>query len=78
MLIYNSTIEGVVDTTGGTGEKCPLLAEFKAVQTGSAGAPPRAFSSRAWRWSTLCSDMHRVFTEDDPADLQFLRKFDKV
>lgn len=55
VLLYNSTIEGVVHTTEELVAKCPLLAEFKAVQSGSVWCTTQSFSSRAWRWSILCS-----------------------
>ena len=34
VLIYNSTIEGVMETRDQLIEKCPMLADFKAVQSG--------------------------------------------
>ena len=46
VLIYNGTIEGTIST------KEELLARCASPVT--AGALPRAFSSRAWRWQILC------------------------
>ena len=74
VLLYNSTIEGVVHTTEELVAKCPLLAEFKAVQSGSVWCTTQSFFQQSTALGDLVLDLHRVFTEDDPADLQFLRK----
>ena len=74
VLLYNSTIEGVVHTTEELVAKCPLLAEFKAVQSGSVWCTTQSFFQQSMALVDFVLDLHRVFTEDDPADLQFLRK----
>ena len=74
VLLYNSTIEGVVHTTEELVAKCPLLAEFKAVQNGSVWCTTQSFFQQSTALVDFVLDLHRVFTEDDPADLQFLRK----
>lgn len=74
VLLYNSTIEGVVHTTEELAAKCPLLAEFKAVQSGSVWCTTQSFFQQSMALVDFVLDLHRVFTEDDPADLQFLRK----
>ena len=74
VLIYNSTIEGVVHTTEELVAKCPLLAEFKAVQSGSVWCTTQSFFQQSTALVDFVLDLHRVFTENDPADLQFLRK----
>ena len=74
VLLYNSTIEGVVHTTEELVAKCPLLAEFKAVQSGSVWCTTQSFFQQSTALVDFVLDLHRVFTEDDPADLQFLRK----
>ena len=73
-LLYNSTIEGVVHTTEELVAKCPLLAEFKAVQSGSVWRTTQSFFQQSTALVDFVLDLHRVFTENDPADLQFLRK----
>lgn len=74
VLLYNSTIEGVVHTTEELVAKCPLLAEFKAVQSGSVWCTTQSFFQQSTALVDFVLDLRRVFTEDDPADLQFLRK----
>ena len=74
VLLYNSTIEGVVHTTEELVAKCPLLADFKAVQSGSVWCTTQSFFQQSTALVDFVLDLHRVFTEDDPADLQFLRK----
>ena len=74
VLLYNSTIEGVVHTTEELVTKCPLLAEFKAVQSGSVWCTTQSFFQQSTALVDFVLDLHRVFTENDPADLQFLRK----
>ena len=74
VLIYNSTIEGVVHTTEELVAKCPLLAEFKAVQNGSVWCTTLSFFQQSTALVDFVLDLLRVFTENDPADLQFLRK----
>ena len=74
VLLYNSTIEGVVHTTEELVAKCPLLAEFKAVQSGSVWCTTQSFFQQSTALVDFVLDLHRVFTENDPADLQFLRK----
>ena len=51
-----------------------LLAEFKAVQSGSVWCTTQSFFQQSTALVDFVLDLHRVFTEDDPADLQFLRK----
>ena len=74
VLLYNSTIEGVVHTTEELVAKCPLLAEFKALQSGSVWCTTQSFFQQSTALVDFVLDLHRVFTENDPADLQFLRK----
>ncbi len=43
VLIYNSTIEGVVDTREQLVKKCAMLADFKAVQSGDCWCTSKSF-----------------------------------
>ena len=72
--IYNSTIEGVVDTREQLVKKCAMLADFKAVQSGDCWCTSKSFFQQSTALVDFVLDLHRVFTENDPADLQFLRK----
>ena len=70
--IYNSTIEGVLSTTDELTAKCPLLADFRAVQNGNVWCTTQSFFQQSMELADFVVDLHRVLTEDAPADLQFL------
>ena len=74
VLIYNSTIEGVVSTTEELVAKCSLLTEFKAVQNGNVWCTTQSFFQRSMALADFVSDLHRVFTENAPDGLQLLTK----
>ena len=68
VLLYNSTIEGVVSTIDELVAKCPLLAEFKAVQNGNVWCTAQSLFQQSMELPDLILDMNRVFTEGTPAD----------
>ena len=72
VLIYNSTIEGVVHTTDELLGKCSLLADFKAVQNGNVWCTTQSFFQQSMALADFVLDLHHVLTEEDPADLKFL------
>ena len=76
VLIYNSTIEGVVETRDQLIEKCPMLEEFKAVQSGDCWCTAQSLFQQSMELADLISDMNLVFTEGspDPASLRFLQR----
>ncbi len=76
VLLYNSTIEGELRTMDELLAKCPMLADFKAVQRGSVWCTSQSLFQQSMELPELILDMNRVFTEDDPDDseLTFLTK----
>ena len=76
VLIYNSTIEGVMETRDQLIEKCHMLAEFKAVQSGDCWCTAQSLFQQSMELADLISDMNLVFTEGrpDPASLRFLQQ----
>ena len=76
VLLYNSTIEGELRTMDELLAKCPMLADFKAVQSGSVWCTSQSLFQQSMELPELILDMNRVFTEDDPDDseLTFLTK----
>ena len=76
VLIYNSTIEGVMETRDQLIEKCPMLADFKAVQSGDCWCTAQSLFQQSMELTDLISDMNLVFTEGspDPASLRFLQR----
>lgn len=53
ILIYNSTIDGKLETLDQLLEKSPVLGDFKAVQEGNMWCTEKISSRRAWGWGTL-------------------------
>ena len=74
VLIYNSTIEGVVHTTEELVAKCTLLADFKAVQNGQVWCTTQSFFQQSMALADFIEELRRVFTEDDPQGLTLLTK----
>ena len=74
ILIYNSTVQGVVSTLQELVAKCSMLADFKAVQSGDVWCTTQSFFQESMELAGFMLDLHRVFTEDDPDGLQFLTK----
>lgn len=68
VLLYNSTIEGSIASTEQLVEKCPLLAQFKAVQNGNVWCTVQSLFQQSMELPDLILDMNRVFTEGTPAD----------
>ena len=76
VYIFNSTIEGVMETRDQLIEKCPMLADFKAVQSGDCWCTAQSLFQQSMELTDLISDMNLVFTEGspDPASLRFLQR----
>ena len=74
VLIYNSTIEGEITTREELIAKCPLLADFKAVQTGNIWCTSQSLFQQSMELPDLILDMNLVFTEGTPdsSELKFL------
>ena len=72
VLIYNSTIEGMVATIDELVAKCALLAYFRAVQSGNVWCTTQSFFQQSMELADFVIDLHRVLTEDAPDGLQFL------
>ena len=68
VLLYNSTIEGSIASTEQLVEKCPLLAQFEAVQNGNVWCTAQSLFQQSMELPDLILDMNRVFTEGTPAD----------
>lgn len=68
VLLYNSTIEGSIASTEQLVEKCPLLAQFKAVQNGNVWCTAQSLFQQSMELPDLILDMNRVFAEGTPAD----------
>ena len=76
VLIYNSTIEGQLDSLDVLTEKCPMLADFKAVENGDVWCTSQSLFQQSMSLADLILDMNKVFTEGTPEDsaLTFLTR----
>ncbi len=74
VLIYNSTIEGTVETIDQLLEKCPILEDFQAVQTGRVYCTSQSLFQQTMELGGLILDMHQVFTEENPGELNYLTR----
>ena len=76
VLIYNSTIEGEIRTMDELLAKCPMLADFKAVQNGDVWCTAQSLFQQSMELPGLILDMNKVFTmgQPDDSELTFLTK----
>ena len=75
-LIYNSTIDGELQTVDQLLAKSPLLADFKAVQDGNVWCTGKNLFQEPMGLGKLITDIHTVLTEADPnpAELTYLHR----
>lgn len=72
ILIYNSAIDGELETLDQLLEKSPVLKDFKAVQEGSVWCTGKNLFQESLGLGELMLDLHRVMTEESP-ELTYLR-----
>ena len=70
-IIYNSTIEGELDSVDDLLAKSPLFEKFKAVQEGHVYCTSRNLYQSTMELGTITSDIHRMLIGDDE-DLTYL------
>lgn len=74
VLIYNSTIDGEIGSIAELLAKSPLLADFKAVQSGDVWCISKNFYQESLALGDLILDLHTVLTGADSTRLRFLQK----
>lgn len=74
VLIYNSTIGGELQTLDQLLDKSPLLADFKAVQTGNVWRTGKNMFQESMALGDMIGEIHRVLTEEDPQGLAYLHR----
>ena len=72
ILIYNSTIDGELQTLEDLLEKSPILKDFRAVKTGECWCTGKNLFQEPTGLGKLIGDMHRILTEDLPEDGKLL------
>ena len=75
VLIYNSTIDAELETIDQLLQKSPLLADFKAVQSGDVWCMGRDMYQRATGLGDLLADLYAVISgQGNEAELTFLHR----
>lgn len=72
ILIYNSSIDGGVNTVEELTGKCNILKDFKAVQEGQVYCTTNDMYQQSMAIGYLLQDMHTVLTEGDTGELRYL------
>ena len=66
ILIYNSAIDGELETLAQLLGKSPVLSDFKAVQEGQVWCTGKNLFQETLGLGTLIQDLHAVLTEENP------------
>ena len=74
ILIYNSTIDGEIETIEQLLAKSPLLADFKAVQSGNVWCISKNFYQQSLALGNMILDVHAILTDEEDGELHFLHK----
>ena len=79
VLIYNSAIDGELQTIDQLLQKSPLLADFKAVKSGDVWCTGKNLFQEPMGLGKLIVDIHTVLTEPDPdqSKLSYLHRLTK-
>ena len=72
-LIYNGTVDGGVDTLAQLTAKNPLLADFRAVQTGNVWCTNAAVFQQTSAAAEMTGELHRIFAGGE-GDYTFFRR----
>ena len=74
VIIYNSTIDGELHTIDELLTKSPLLADFKAVQTGDVWCTEQSLFRSTMGLGDIILDIHAILTEENPENLTYLHR----
>ena len=74
ILIYNSTIDGGMDTLSDLLEKNPLLADFKAVKTGNVWCSEQSMFQKTSAAMEMISDFSRIIQGTDQDQLTYMHR----
>ena len=77
ILIYNSTIDGEIDTIDELLEKSSILADFKAVKEGNVWCTGQNMFQQTTGAADMICDLNSIFTDNtENENLTFLHKLD--
>lgn len=75
-LIYNSTVDGGVQSVDELIEKCPVLADFKAVQNGNVWCTEKDVYQQSMSIGFLIEDIHNMLQGADDTKMNYLYRLD--
>ena len=75
-LIYNSTIDGGVQTIDELIEKCSVLKDFKAVQNGDVWCTEKDVYQQSMSIGFLIEDIHNMLQGVDDTEMNYLYRLD--
>ena len=73
-IIYNSTIDGELDSLDQLLDKSSLLADFKAVKEGNVWCTEKSLFQETMGPGDMILDIHRILTEKDPEGLRYMHR----
>lgn len=73
-IIYNSTIDGGVSSVDELIDKCPVLADFKAVKDGNVWCTTNDMYQQSMSIGYMIKDIHSMLCDDDEDDMTYLFK----
>ncbi len=76
ILIYNSTIEGEIESTSQLTEKCGILADFKAVKEGKVWCTEQDMFQQTTGAADMIADLNRIFTGDTSEGTVYLHQME--
>ena len=76
VLIYNSTVAGNMESINELLALSPLLADFKAVQTGNVWCTEQSMFQKSSAAAGMIADFHAVFTDSAGDGLTFLHRIE--
>ena len=75
-IIYNASIDTTVKSVNDLIAKDPIFAEFKAVKEGKCYSTGSNMYQRTDVISNMIMDFHKILTEEDPGEMDFLTKME--
>ena len=73
-IIYNSTIDGELDSLDQLLDKSSLLADFKAVKEGNVWCTEKSLFQETMGPGDMILDIHRILTEKEPEGLRYMHR----
>lgn len=73
-LIYNSAIDGGVKSIAELLDKCPVLADFRAVKAGNVFCTTNDMYQQSMSIGYMIDDMHSMITDAPDSDMKYLFK----